>query len=253
MHGEISKNMVKYAPIVKDVLSGEASSEISNSLYPIPDLGTRELIDKKIDRGLAVSVLNLVPLGVILTDENCRLILVNRAAEKILTEHDGLKLNHDTVVATSSRESRALRKLVSDAVHSSPSGECRPCAAMTVSRTSSRRAYEIVVVGLPVKTVIHRPFTMVAVLFIGQQDVENATVEPVIAGLYGLTPAESRLAAKLMRGRSLSQISSELQITRETARTHLRNIFSKTQTNRQSELVRLLVAGPGNVCLRNEG
>lgn len=92
---------------------------------------------------------------------------------------------------------------------------------------------------------------MVAGIFIGQQEVEVSTVEPVIAGLYGLTPAESRLAAMLMWGKSLSDVSGELQITRETARTHLRNIFAKTQTNRQSELVRLLVAGPGNVYLRN--
>lgn len=243
------KNALRSAPVAEGVFSGQVRIKSGDRIYLTRKVPST--VGQEIKGSLFISILNLVPMGVILTDEHCRAILFNRAAEKVLVKHDGLRLQNDIVVATSSRESRALRKLVRNTVQISPSGQIRACAAMTVSRPSFRRAYEIVVVGLPVPELVHGSRTMAAVLFIGQQEVEMPSVELVIAGLYGLTPAESRVAAKLMRGVSLSQVSAELRITRETARTHLRNIFAKTQTNRQSELVRLLVGGPSNVCLQN--
>lgn len=52
------------------------------------------------------------------------------------------------------------------------------------------------------------------------------------------------LAARLFEGKSLEQVAGELAITYETARTHLRRIFSKTGTSRQAELVLLIARLP---------
>ncbi len=57
---------------------------------------------------------------------------------------------------------------------------------------------------------------------------------------FGLTTAESRLAAKLLQGRRISDAAADLGMTASTARWHLRNIFSKTGTRRQADLLRLL-------------
>lgn len=57
---------------------------------------------------------------------------------------------------------------------------------------------------------------------------------------FGLTTAESRLAAKLLQGRRISDAAEDLGMTASTARWHLRNIFSKTGTRRQADLLRLL-------------
>jgi len=59
---------------------------------------------------------------------------------------------------------------------------------------------------------------------------------------FGLTPAEARLALHLIAGETLRSAEAKLSITYETARTHLKNIFSKTGTCRQAELVVVLVA-----------
>ena len=59
---------------------------------------------------------------------------------------------------------------------------------------------------------------------------------------FGLTPAEARLALHLVAGETLRSAEAKLSITYETARTHLKNIFSKTGTCRQAELVVVLVA-----------
>lgn len=57
----------------------------------------------------------------------------------------------------------------------------------------------------------------------------------------GLTLAEARVACRLAGGADLWSIARELQIARETVRTHLKRIYSKTGTRRQAELVALVV------------
>jgi DNA-binding CsgD family transcriptional regulator len=58
---------------------------------------------------------------------------------------------------------------------------------------------------------------------------------------FGLTPTEGRLALHLATGDSLRSAAARLDITYETARTHLKNIFVKTGTHRQSQLAILIL------------
>ena len=65
---------------------------------------------------------------------------------------------------------------------------------------------------------------------------------------FGLTPAEARVALHLVAGGTLRSAEAKLSITYETARTHLKNIFNKTGTCRQAELVVVIVTAlPGCV------
>jgi len=58
--------------------------------------------------------------------------------------------------------------------------------------------------------------------------------------LYSLTPAETRLAALLTQGVGLPDACAQLGIKRETSRTQLKSIFSKTRTSTQAQLAHLL-------------
>src|SRR5262249_25297684 len=53
----------------------------------------------------------------------------------------------------------------------------------------------------------------------------------------GLTPAEARLALHLVAGETLRSAAAKFNISYQTARTHLKNIFNKTGACRQAELV----------------
>jgi DNA-binding NarL/FixJ family response regulator len=63
----------------------------------------------------------------------------------------------------------------------------------------------------------------------------------------GLTPAEIRLAQALLSGEAVAQIAEPLGAAASTAKTHLTNLFETSHTNRQAELVRLLMALAGRV------
>ncbi|AKF09780.1 helix-turn-helix transcriptional regulator [Sandaracinus amylolyticus] len=57
---------------------------------------------------------------------------------------------------------------------------------------------------------------------------------------WGLTRMEARVARRLATGMRLKDVARDLGISQETARTHLKQLFSKTETNRQVALVALL-------------
>lgn len=60
---------------------------------------------------------------------------------------------------------------------------------------------------------------------------------------FRLTPAEIRVAQALTEGKTLAQIANGLDVSRTTIAFHMRNIFQKTGTERQAELVALLLKG----------
>lgn len=63
-----------------------------------------------------------------------------------------------------------------------------------------------------------------------------------LRALFGLTPAEARLACTILDAGSLREVAERLGIAVTTARTHLTRVFAKTGTSRQSQLVRLVLA-----------
>ena len=69
---------------------------------------------------------------------------------------------------------------------------------------------------------------------------------------FGLTPAEARLALHLVAGETLRSAPVKLSISYETARTSLKNIFRKTGTCRQAELVIVILAAPRRLGLNEQ-
>lgn len=63
-----------------------------------------------------------------------------------------------------------------------------------------------------------------------------------LAEVYGLTPQERKLAIAIYDGLSLAEAAKLIDIEVSTARTHLKNIFTKTKTRRQASLALLLAS-----------
>ena len=64
--------------------------------------------------------------------------------------------------------------------------------------------------------------------------------EELLAELFGLSPAEARLAQRIACGDSLEDIAAGAGIKMSTARSQLASVFCKTGTQRQPKLVALL-------------
>jgi DNA-binding CsgD family transcriptional regulator len=106
---------------------------------------------------------------------------------------------------------------------------------------SSDRAAAILHV-LPLRGDAHDLFSgaaaMVILTSIGMS--VNAPDMPLLRALFDLSPAEAKLAAALSSGRTLKQAADDARVRVSTARSYMENIFRKTGTHQQSQLVALL-------------
>mgnify|MGYP001806972593 CR=1 FL=1 len=62
----------------------------------------------------------------------------------------------------------------------------------------------------------------------------------VLAGLFGLAPAEARLAAALAGGATIAEAAAALGLTLETARNYSKRVFAKSRTRGQADLMRAI-------------
>ena len=80
------------------------------------------------------------------------------------------------------------------------------------------------------------------VVFLTDLGVPTAHSGQAMAQRFSLTPAESQVANLLIDGMTKQQMCTHLQVSGNTIAFHLRNMFGKTQTNRQAELVAVLLS-----------
>jgi two-component system, response regulator PdtaR len=74
----------------------------------------------------------------------------------------------------------------------------------------------------------------------------------VLYQVYNLTPAESRVVSKLLDNPDVALTAEALHISMSTVRTHLKHIYKKTGTNRQSSLFHKIITGPVAMIMRSE-
>lgn len=79
-----------------------------------------------------------------------------------------------------------------------------------------------------------------AIVVLVDPDSRKLPPTAILRTAFNLTNAESRVAALLGSGDSLDDVCDRLQIAKETGRNHLKSIFAKTGSHRQSELVVVL-------------
>lgn len=74
-----------------------------------------------------------------------------------------------------------------------------------------------------------------------RSDDKPLQVESHLMELYHLTLTEARLCNHLINGEVLEQAAEKMGLKYSTTRTYLRTIFEKTETNKQHELVAVLL------------
>jgi len=81
---------------------------------------------------------------------------------------------------------------------------------------------------------------------------EPPVLEEILHQVYDLTPAESRVVSQLLDNPDIESSAETLHISVSTIRTHLKHIYRKTKTNRQSALFHKIITGPVAMIMRSE-
>lgn len=178
-------------------------------------------------------VIDLLPQAVFLVDRAGRFHRANRAGQRLLAGGGPLKVTEATLTAGDGGTARLHHAIALGAADGSyatllASGKAAwPLATLAVNLGSTDDP--------------DAPIAVVCQPLASRQGPSPET----IAAAYGLTPAEAAVAALLAQGLSPLDIARRLGRRMTTIRAHLREIYSKTYTAGQAELVQLVLTGPG--------
>ena len=185
------------------------------------------------------SVVNGSDVGVLLLDRDGQLIFANTTAEALLAGGDGLRRKGATVVAGSMTDTLRLHAAIEQAVWRALGRTGR--SDTPIVALSRREGRPLMAAVVPSDDVEVASAECAAIIYVVDPDQNLKTLIEPICAFYRLSPTETRLACILARGHSLTEAADELHVREQTARTYLKQIFLKTDTNRQVELVRLLL------------
>jgi DNA-binding CsgD family transcriptional regulator len=220
------------------------SNEVALFEYLAPHLQRAVRIHNRmagLESGLsaATGALDRFPTGIVAVDSDARVILTNRAADAILKRKDGL-ISRDGLRADSRQETAKLRNAIAAVCMQQDSGILEPETVVQIYRPSGLKPFEVLVCPLPSHSSLIKGRAVAALLITDPE--EGATLDSrALKQLFGLTPAEIRLCTALVKGKSVREYAHVAAISSNTARTHVKRIYSKTGVRRQSELVRLLL------------
>jgi DNA-binding CsgD family transcriptional regulator len=85
-------------------------------------------------------------------------------------------------------------------------------------------------------------FAATAAVFVRKTSLEVPSAMESMSKLYGLTPGELRVLAAVSEFGGISAVSDVVGVSEATVKTHLQRVFAKTNTNRQTELIKLVAA-----------
>ena len=181
--------------------------------------------------------------GVVLVSSKGVVAFHNRAANEILHKKNSVYINRNgALVCGSARETSKLRSMIGSVFEDSEDN-VQFGGTFAVNRPNGVQPLNITISPFKEHDRYARESEKYALLLISDPEKAAISTEESLRKRYRLTKAEARVAKLLADGHPLLEAGEMLEIKPNTARTHLKRIFSKTETNRQSSLVKLILSG----------
>lgn len=184
-----------------------------------------------------VASLEIIGDGVILLDSNAQISLVSKSAHIILAKMTEVITISDNQLCFADTSSQKLLNVALEKVRAQD-------VAISVN--------EVLVI---VRPGLNRPLILSLfflstsageeprlMLVFRDPDMEPTPQWQIFARYFSLTAQEARLTLALADGLSINEYSKSFCMSPHTARTHLKSVFTKTATRRQSDLLRLIFA-----------
>ena len=185
------------------------------------------------------SVLDRVDVAVMMIAKSGALSFANEGARKLLDAGTAIHERHGKLQAANRTDNVTLGVLIAHVVGASEHLDTLDkVPLLTIAREGSS---PLIVAVLPAPHPVSEEGEIAALVLAVDPDMDIADFARPVCRAFGLTRVESDLACRLASGQSVQDAANAMHVKLETARTYLRSIFSKTGTNRQVDLVRLIL------------
>ena len=195
-------------------------------------------------------ILDHISTAIIVVSGKGRVVFLNQAAAEFIG--DGLSIGHDNVLrAGNSNDTNQLLYFcdILSKLNGNDEVDDPGVFAISLKRPEGNSELNLVFSIVPSDPEGDHGKTgggdgQNVVIFVSDTALQTVAPQAVIARLLDLSRTESELAQRLSAGQRLQDIAESMGVTVSTARTYLKRVLQKTGTNRQVDLVRLILSIP---------
>jgi DNA-binding CsgD family transcriptional regulator len=185
----------------------------------------------------AADVLDELRCAVVLANERGAILHANRAALRMLYDGGPIQSVRGVLEATVPAAVAELRSAVALATRDEASiGRTGLAIRLTGIGAPPVFAHVLPLTGSNLRTRL-QPAAVAAVFIGAAPDAQDGA--EALAAAFSLTPAETKVLASLLAGRTRIETAAALGVSEATAKTHIEHIFLKTGAARRTELMRL--------------
>lgn len=193
----------------------------------------------EMEKEIYESTLDRLTVATFIVGGKGQIICLNRTADNLLQDSDHIYLNNNELMLKSHNDNKQLNILIQKALsfhQQKPEG-----TYVDALRLSYDSDMGILVRSVSSSRLHQSDASPCVIIYIDQSDVQEVPQAKFISQLFGLTPSEAALAILLFQGYTLIESAKVLEITENSVRTYIKNVFKKTGVSRQTDLVRLIL------------
>ena len=200
----------------------------------------KRLVDADEQHNIVLSLLDRMPVALLLVDEEARVVETNSLANELVLSDSGLTINNN-ILSISGKDNAVLYDVIADmAKHD---------ANLTIGKSFSGKNKNsedsLMFFVVPLKRIGADQKATVAV-FVSQRKSLPLKLPGEFTTVYKLSNKERNVTEQLVKGLSIKEISIETFLSEHTVRSHVKSILRKTNTSRQAELVSLVYSRIGD-------
>lgn len=189
--------------------------------------------------------------GVFLVDARGTLVHANESAHE-LVQPGGPLLLRDNRVTSADRE---IATLLADMIAATGGGDAatgtRGISLPLRDRHGEPYAAHLLPLSGGARTHAGARYAASAALFVHKADIDIPAAPEVIARTFELTLSELRVMLAIVGVGGVPETAAALGVAESTVKTHLHQVFAKTGTSRQADLVRIVAGFAGPLTRRN--
>jgi DNA-binding CsgD family transcriptional regulator/PAS domain-containing protein len=208
-----------------------------------------ELLRQTRHETLTAFVWNQLHIPVLVLDEEARIVESNAQAQALMRRAPQLAIRHGRLSPQGMKPGQFDHLLKTACGRHGPAMAGGVTVEQAISGTARKAdgaqysALQYLVLPLPAPEASLNPWARPLALVVLHESGPGRRADSppnLPRQLFGLTPAESKVALALCQGDTLAQTAQRLGISVHTARGYLKAIFAKTGATRQADLMRLL-------------
>lgn len=192
----------------------------------------------------AYGILDQAPFAILLLDADAQVLYLNSWAQRICRRGDGVTIKNGKFKIKNYKTQKELQSSLCELLILDVQTSRTP-RIFPILRSSGKADYQFVASAMRIDGSEPPGVAQeVAIVFLLDPAARAPLQGGALQSLHGLTDAESRVCELMYRNKNVAVTARELNISVNTAKTHLAHIFRKIGINSQNELFDYLARLP---------